>query len=88
MDSSLDLVAEWEKTEKPKQNYKYADMNRENDTVTFRSEEATTVFRWLDPCDPSRRTVLQQKFIVRTRKNASDQPLKTIEWRTIPLVEG
>jgi len=69
--------------------HKYADTNREEDETIFHSEQATTVFRWLDPCDEAAQPpVLQQKFIVYTKQNASDQPLKTIEWRTIPLVEG
>jgi hypothetical protein len=67
--------------------HKYASTNREEDLTIFHSEQATTVFRWFDPCDSvGPPPVLQQKFIIWTRKNAGDAPMKTIEWRVIPTV--
>ncbi len=97
-----DLVAKWEnlapdpllKAAKifddiPQPSHKYADTRREEDLIIFHSEQATTVFRWLDPCEAGGSPpVLQQKFIVMTRQNAGDIPLKTIEWRVIPTVSG
>jgi len=67
--------------------HKYADTNREDDETIFHSEQATTVFRWLEE-GPHARPVLQQKFIIMKRNNADDVLEKIVEWRTIPLVEG
>ena len=97
-----DLISEWEepaadpllKTAKifddiPQPSYKYADMSREEDLTVLHSEQATTVFRWLDPCEAGGLPpVLQQKFIILTMRSAGDVPLQTIEWRTIPTVSG